>query len=345
MGPRGRRLCWVLVQQAGTSAGPGIGPAWKQVDEAGLDSPGPGAEPADLASELATAVDQTGWRAVVAGMSELALVELLAESVAAAMYWQPPDLVDRALADRELAALLRPVASAVAGAPAARWWSSGIDLNTQQCVKPSGDGDDGPALSGAAGRLMAWRAAEDDEERSAAARPADPAAPYSGHWWSAPAWAGLVSTARALPGFGPLQLAALEDWPGWTQVRCWPVTPSGQVRMCEINDPDDWVALVARYPLEVTKSRRHDWWNVTGWDGTWLMPDYAAAAIDYDAIHLTVNGYLTTAGRALTVNNARCLLAGWSPDETYWLADVLTAGGAPFHWILDHSAQLGWRPA
>jgi hypothetical protein len=338
-------LCWALVKKAGMPASPEIGPAWKQVDQAGLDSPGPGAAPADLVSELAAAVDQTDWHALVTGMSDLAFVELLAESVASAMYWQPPDHVDRALAHPEVAALLRPVAHAVTGAPAARWWPSGIDLRAQQYIKPLGDDNDGPALSGAAGRLAAWRATADEQERSAATLPADPAAPYSGHWWSGPNWAGLVSTTRALPGFGPLQLAALEDWPGWTQVRCWPMTPSSEARIFEIAGPDDWVALVARYPLDVTKSRRHDWWRITRWDGAWLMPDYAAAASDYHALHLTVAGYLTTAGRALTVSDARCLLAGWSPDETYWLADVLTIGGSPSRFILDRSAQLGWRPA
>ena len=309
-----------------------------------MDSPGPSADPTDLASELAAAVDQTDWRAVVAGMSDVALVEPLAESVTWAMYWQAPDHVDRALAHPALAATLRPVAHAVTDAPAARWWSSGIDAGAQQYVEPIRDGGEGPSLSGAADRLVIWLAATGEEERSAAGRPADPAAPHSGHWWSSPTWAGLVSTTRALPGLGPLQLYAMEDWPGWEDVRCWPVAiPRRPARICEITSPDDWTALVTRYPLEVTKSRRHDWWRVTGWAGTWLMPDYAAAAADYDAIHLTVSGYLTTAGRALAVNDARCLLAGWDPDKTYWLADCLTGGSPPARWIRDDSAHLGWR--
>jgi hypothetical protein len=200
-------------------------------------------------------------------------------------------------------------------------------------------------LSGTAELLAAWRAATMEDERSAAERPADPAASYSGYWWSSPKWPSPVSTTRALPGFGPPQLIAIEDWPGWAEVRCWPLRPHRAARIYEITDPGDWAAVVARYPLEVTKSRRHDWWRVTGWAGTWLIPDYAAAAADHDAIHLSVGGYLTTAGRALPVAGARCLLAGWDPDETYWLADVLTTAGPPARWIQDDSAQLGWRPA
>lgn len=177
----------------------------------------------------------------------------------------------------------------------------------------------------------------------AAARPADPAAPLSGYWWSSPILAGLVCTTRALPGLGAVRIVAVEDWPGWDEVLCWPVTPHRPARIYEITGPGDWAALVTRYPLEVTKSKRHDWWKVTGWAGTWLMPDYAAVAADFEAIHLSVGGYLTTAGRALVVHDARCLLAGWDPDATYWLADVLTSAGPPVRWILDDSAYIGWR--
>jgi len=337
-GPRGRRLCWVLAEEMGR---PGFGPAWEQVW-----SYSRGADPVELASELAAAVTRADWHFALAGMSEVALVGPLAESVTVAMYWQGPDAVDQALAHPQVAGELRPVAHAIISAPGTQWWPTGIDAGTQQYVESPYGPDGRPAWAGAAGQLMTWLAATEEEERSAAGRPADPAAPYSGHWWSSPTWSGLVSTTRALPGLGPLQLYAMEDWPGWEDVRCWPVAiPHRAARIYEITSPDDWTALVTRYPLEVTKSRRHDWWRVTGWAGAWLMPDYTAAAADYDAIHLTVSGYLTTAGRALAVNDARCLLAGWDPDKTYWLADCVAGGGAPVRWIRDDSAHLGWRQA
>lgn len=340
VGPRGRRLCWSLVREIGGSDEVQIGPSWEQ---AGFHSRG--ADPADLAAELAAAVGRASWDAVTTGMSDAALVAQLAESVTWATYWQAPDGVDQALAHPGVAEALRPVAQAVARAPATRWWSSGVELNTQHYVQPVDGGNPGPALSGTADRLAAWLTATAEHEAAASELPADPAANYSGHWWSAPNLSGLVSTSRALPGLGALQLAVVEDWPGWDQMLCWPVTPRRPARIYEITGPDDWITLVARYPLDVSKSRRHDWWRVTGWPGTWLMPDYAAAASGYDAIHLTVGGYLTTSGNALPVNDARCLLAGWDPDETYWLADILAAAGSPIRWIRDDQTQLGWRPA
>ena len=73
--------------------------------------------------------------------------------------------------------------------------------------------------------------------------------------------------------------------------------------------------LAGRYPVEVSKSRRHDWWRATGWAGRWFIPGFAAAAADYDAVHLSIAGYLTTAGRALSVNDGRTVRAGWDPSS------------------------------
>ena len=80
-GPRGRRLCWALVPGVDGSGQVRDYPAWQQVLSYSL-----AADPADLASELAAAVDQTDWAAFMADMSDLDLVEPLAESVASAMF-------------------------------------------------------------------------------------------------------------------------------------------------------------------------------------------------------------------------------------------------------------------
>ena len=47
-------------------------------------------------------------------------------------------------------------------------------------------------------------------------------------------------------------------------------------------------------------------------------------AVDYDAFHLGVYGYLSRAGRALKVGNAASVIAGWDPDSTLWLTDSFT---------------------
>jgi hypothetical protein len=102
---------------------------------------------------------------------------------------------------------------------------------------------------------------------------------------------------------------------------------------------------VARYPLEVPRSRRHDWFRATGEDDHWAIPDYAAVAAEYDGIHLSVMGYLRTAGRALGTGEPRTVLAGWSPDATWWLTPAATPAGPLTRWQLaDGSEPPGWRP-
>lgn len=69
-------------------------------------------------------------------------------------------------------------------------------------------------------------------------------------------------------------LASVEDGLGWREARCWPVEPQPGARIYEISGPDRWAELVDRYPVDVTRSRRHDWWRVTHWAGIWLIPDW-----------------------------------------------------------------------
>jgi hypothetical protein len=159
---------------------------------------------------------------------------------------------------------------------------------------------------------------------------------------------GLPATTRALPGLGAVRLALVEDGLGWRLARCWPLRPRAGARIYEIDGPAAWASLVAGFPLEVTRSRRHDWWRATGHSGRWLIPDYQAVAREYDAVHVSVRGYLTTAGVAVPVpasdGETRTLLAGWDPDVTWWLTDVLSPAGAPEDWAADDGGGADWHP-
>jgi len=331
-GPRGRRLCWTLAGVYGPQGLKAGVPGWREV----MFGTGP-ASPDQLAAELRDVVAGRYLDAIATLTDESALLGPLTAAVNSAMYWQEPDDVDAVLADDAVSASLAPVAAAVTAAPASRWWASPVDRNRQVYVHflLAGDrqADGRPALRGAATRLASWRANTASEELVAAAeRPADPSAGYSGRWWSAPNMSGLVVTTRPLSGLGAVRLWLVEDNLGWSGARCWSAVPRPAARVYEIRGPGDWESLVTRYPLDVTRSRRHDWWRATGWAGRWLIPDFAGVAADYDAVHLTVGGYLTTAGRALAVGDDRTMLAGWDPDATYWLADVLAGVGGPVRW-------------
>jgi hypothetical protein len=91
--------------------------------------------------------------------------------------------------------------------------------------------------------------------------------------------------------------------------------------------------------------------RTTGRIGTWHIPDWRALADDWDAVHVSAAGYLTTATRALPVADdaPATVLAGCNPDQTWWLTDVLattTPHPASWHKPDDPSGRyLAWRPA
>lgn len=107
---------------------------------------------------------------------------------------------------------------------------------------------------------------------------------------------------------------------------------TGEAATFEVTCAEDWATLCRAFPLEVTASRRHDWYRVTGRAGVWVVPDWARVAGRWDAVHLSVAGYLSAATRIIDVEpDVASMIAGWSPDTTVWLADVLVAA-APQHW-------------
>ncbi|MEO7261550.1 MAG: hypothetical protein ABI047_09900 [Jatrophihabitantaceae bacterium] len=333
-GPRGRRLCYEFLQRsAGQSA------------------------------------------SVTRGRMEVdsqAAVEAVAEACNWAMYWQPPDDVDADLQSREWLPRLQVAAEALAASPATSWWSSPLDLDDQHLVQfldeavPAREPE--PALTGlraAVDGLSVEHSRElaghdtgvsDDGMVSGAWSPVPGndagGGPVdwktvSGAWWSAPIAHPGVSTARSI-GQPPLPvgLVFVEDSFGWTAAASWQAMPTRDVRVLELDAPEHWMDVVRRYPLEVTATtKRGDWWRTTGRDGSWAMPDWTSVAEDWDAVHLSVAGYLTTAGRALAVaEDTATVLAGWPPDATFWLADVLRVAGGPTPWRRDRDTNA-WTHA
>jgi len=301
---------------------------------------------ADLVRALA-AVDAGPVRTWSDPLSFLGPVDA---SVCAAMYWEPPQDEDLVLAEPEVAAALRPVAEAVAASPAAAWWTEPAEVTEPRYTSLyDGRRPEPPALTGARTRLAAWRAETVKEERdSARDRSADLDDLITGSWWSTPTTASPVTTTRSLPGLGAVALAWQEDGLGERHAAIWPLAPARPPRVWEIDRPEAWTALVERYPLDVTHARRHDWYRATGRDGAWRIPDWHAVAADWDAVHLTVAGYLSTATRALPLaDGAATVLAGCDPDQTWWLSDLLTATSADperWHWPeRPDGPEFDWR--
>jgi hypothetical protein len=84
--------------------------------------------------------------------------------------------------------------------------------------------------------------------------------------------------------------------------------------------------------------QRSDWLDTTGEVHNWFIPDWAAVAHDFDGVHLTLNGYLTTPGIAVPLqnNDGATVLAGFDPDTTWWLnVDAVHIEDEPTLWRVD----------
>jgi hypothetical protein len=277
-------------------------------------------------------------------LDESSVIDAVAAAVDSAMYWQPPDDMDESLSRPGATDDLIPVAEILSSATVTSWWSDRADQDRQSGV--TWEKRVAPQLTGIRERLVDWRTRAVEGEKQAESRPRDPRARYSGVWWSHPGSADCPTTSRPRPALGAMQLMLTEDSMGWERAWVWPLRTREPANVYEVTGPDAWVDLVRRYPLGVTASRRHDWYRTTGIDSEWSIPDWAAVARDYHGVHLTMWGYLTTAGRALSVGDGATVLAGWNPDVTCWLGDVLESAGDPVEWSRRTGAdEAPWTPA
>jgi len=275
--------------------------------------------------------------------TEQQLWDGLGRCVFGARYWQPPDGYDQLAASPQLRDGLGKVASLIVLAPQTSWWQTGCRLDDQWEITWLGDGvakPNEPAADPAA-VLYEWLRETVAEEKRAARWSSKRALATSGSWWVLPHYLPLSRTARRAGRAGPVGLDLVEDSGSWSAADVARVAVPEGVRVYEVDGPDSWAALCRRYPLDVSCSRRGDWHRTTGRDGAWVIPNFVDVATDYEGVHVSVAGYLTTAGLAVPVDEGvASTLAGWYPDETQWLIDV--PAGKPARWV---TSSGHWVPA
>ena len=263
--------------------------------------------------------------------TELELIRALDQTVTSARFWQEPDFEDELVAIPEVTEALRPIAELIAESEYTSSWANPVERTEQwlpmrRVPVPAG----GPQVLN---EYRAWIL--DDESRSKQKFEEDPSYPSAGAWWSTPiSW--VPYTTRSVAGMGPLCLYLEEDGRGGA-ADAGAYRISDAARVFEIVEPGDWVELCRRYPLEVTNCRRNVWFETTGQlPSVWIIPDWAKVAEDYDGVHLTIGGYLTTSGEALPVEaGSLTLMAGSTPDATYCLSGleaIATPLGPPTFW-------------
>lgn len=218
----------------------------------------------------------------------------------------------------------------------ADWWTRPGGQAPLRSVHPSDEQGRIRARPVEAPTLTAWseqlRAFEvDDTAVLPASRGAQP-----GAYWSVPVnIPAVIETTGPSPGLLAAGLWLEEDGPDhdWAVVVDH-VPPTGPTRVLEVRGPEDWAALVAVHPLEVTNAKGDVWGAHTALPGRrWLMPDWAAVAGEWDAVHLSIDAWLRTAGvptpvRAPDGAEAWTLCAGWNPGATLWLTEQPTPGEA-----------------
>lgn len=334
-GPRGRRLC---LELAGLAAAEGAGPgenafasamfytAHEMEPDQGKSRVlfGPGAEDPlhPTAEETATLLDAVP----VSPLTEKSLLTALTATVNSARYWQEPDGEDVLAASAPMRRALHRFAEHLLASPLVEWWMAPLDPAGQWAVTFVDDEPGPPVeLRDSTDTLAQWRLDTLAEEaRAAKERPADPAANWSGQWWSMPPQ-GLRHSTRMMHGRGPVGLWLVEDGFGQEEAYVEHLETTPDPRVFEIESPEAWAQLCREHAVEVTASKRHDWFRTTGHAGRWLVPDWALLKDKYDAVHLTMGGYLSTAGRAIAVDGEfSSVLAGWDPDATFWLSDLAT---------------------
>lgn len=276
------------------------------------------------------------------GAAEGDVWSALTDVVSTANYWQNP-------VSRPWMTAAEPTVVATATDLAAceelAWWWAGPDLDDQwSLVWPEAGERPSSGRRGSDEELAGWREHTVTlEERYATEREEPGGSDLSGEWWSAPPRAYTTRTSRR-GGPAPSVAAVLvEDEQGWVELDASRQAVREAARVFTIEGPSDWTDLVRRYALDVTHTRRADWNRLAGGESGWVIPDWLAVSKDYDGVHLSVGGYLSTAGNVLAVTDShRTVLAGWNPDETIWLADVLTQVGAPEAYRRDADDPLSW---
>ena len=154
----------------------------------------------------------------------------------------------------------------------------------------------------------------------------------------------LPSSAGELFDGSPAKLWFVEDSYGWERATAQRLAVPETLQIYEIDSAQAWAGLCARFQLEVTAQKRHDWYRTTGRHGRWVMQDWAEVAKHYDAVHLQTRAYLSAAGTAICVDeHTASVIAGWDPDVTYWFTPHVRYHEEAVTWVLEvHDAHAQW---
>lgn len=196
--------------------------------------------------------------------------------------------VERALG---LAPILRPLVEATLAYDGTAWWYEPIAPERQVWIAHEGEPPD----------TIQWNRPESPPSRWERYAQKPLGLQYT---------TTLYGGSATRDGYASLLIAyenrAGDLWPQSWPLQCWRMRMPADVKVYELNGPDDWHRLCVEYPA-------HDFE-----DGR-LVPDWGAASADWDGVHLSLGGLLGCE------QSRRESAAGWSMHE-FWHAEST-------HWL------------
>jgi len=206
-----------------------------------------------------------------------------------------------------LALPLRDLIAAVVTDPRNAWWSAPLDRSAQLLL--SDRVVDPMNLTAPTGPLSRWEVyAQKPEQgiRTSTELPVSPGAPIRSG-----AHAELVCGSRDWSPSYPLHQIRLH------------VSP--RARVYEIGSPADWHALARRYGDLATHPGPDTNLLSSGGIDHGLAPTWSAVARDWEGMHLSLAGLLTTLFVPLTTDRVTTTLWSWESECTHWLRPAFTA--------------------
>lgn len=223
-------------------------------------------------------------------------MEIAAEAVELMSPWRGDEEEHARRRERAVAAAagLSAFADAILRDPGAAWWTQDL-LRDRQVWLSSSSFD------------MRPRVAEPTIDREARGTVAQ----HPSTWWLSSTEFGNASSSAAVVA------CEAGDWgffPHDTIERRTMRVPAA-ARVFEIHGPRDFHVLAARYPLPITQPQ---WPSSVGE----IAIDWAAAAEDWDGVHLSMWGLLTGFFVEIGTAEGTTRLWSWDCESTLWLRDV-----------------------
>jgi hypothetical protein len=154
-------------------------------------------------------------------------------------------------------------------------------------------------------------------------------------------WSGFWTVTEPAPEIHDDLISAWEMYAG--PITRWRLPVRPLVRIWTIDHPSDWVRLVETYPK--VASNEHSGWELPGPNhhladtsplstipsqnalrsvvAHHILPDWEALACDYQGVHLSWAGFVTTEGYVSDLaNGGVTMLRYWASERTMWLEDV-----------------------